>query len=70
MAESAAERLDELRHGFQRVLHALNKDDVAEAKWLLTVVGTVLDRAVETELGTSHSPLSPPGDGTAGTDST
>jgi hypothetical protein len=63
VAESAAERLDELRHGFRRVLHALNKDDVAEAKWLLTVMGTLLDRAVEAELRTSHPPLPPSGGG-------
>jgi len=62
LATAAAERLEELRQGLGRVMHALKKDDVAEAKWLLTVFGTLLDRALEAELRTSHPPLPHSGD--------
>ena len=69
MAEGTAQRLHEFRHGFPRVMDALNKNDVAEAKWLLTVIGTLLDRAIEAELPTSHSSFRPSDDSTARADS-
>jgi hypothetical protein len=69
LAYSAAERLEELRHGLRRIMDALDKDDIAEAKWLLTVLGTLLEGALEAELQKSHPSLPSAGHSTAGTDS-